>query len=142
MKVFHSKRDWWLGLLIWGILIVAMLYSSYQIYMNRTERDFIISLVIWIPTSLLIASIWFFTRYYFSTDRLIIKIGPIIHSEIEYDHIKKISKKNNMKAAPANSTRRIRIDYGEMDYILISPKREEDFIKELTKHTPEALLEM
>ena len=138
MKIFYSRRSWGLGSAIWGILLAAAVYSSWHIYTHRSERDFILNLVIWVPTLILVGSIWFFTSYRFEKDSLTIKIGPILHSRIPYHEIKGIKRSKSIIAAPANSLHRLEVEHGKPGNLtIVSPQREQVFIDLLQEKSPE-----
>lgn len=57
-------------------------------------------------------------------------------ARIDISAIKRIEPSGSFLSAPAMSMRRIRISYGKYDEILISPVRQDEFIKELLKVNP------
>jgi hypothetical protein len=68
------------------------------------------------------------TRYIIDGSELIIKIGPITERKISIEKIKTISRSYNIISSPANSLKRLKIDYAS-GVVLISPYKEKQFIE-------------
>jgi hypothetical protein len=121
---FQSKKDLWLGLLIWipigGGLMTSLMNGGW----------FIKGLLL--TTSCLVAWIWFVTYYYISDDLLMIRCGPF-KEKIKIEDIKSIKKTRNPISSAALSLDRMEIRYGDYGMTIISPKHEEEFINLLIK---------
>lgn len=128
MKVFFSKKGFWLSLILW---IPFPLTISGAIY--EKEYSAVIGLsVIYI----LIAWLWFDTKYIIKDTHIIIKCGPFKYPEVPIQEIKKIVHSRSPLSAPACSMDRILISYAKYDDILISPKNEALFIELLLEKNP------
>ncbi|MDO4171750.1 MAG: PH domain-containing protein [Prevotellaceae bacterium] len=64
----------------------------------------------------------------------------IVLERIDIKTIRRIEPSNSFLSAPAMSTRRIRISYGRYDEILISPVRQDEFIRELLRVNPDIVV--
>ncbi|SKC82116.1 PH domain-containing protein [Maledivibacter halophilus] len=121
---FHSKKDLWLGLLIWipigGGFIASLMGEGLFIK------------ILMLAILIFIGWMWFGTRYYISNGIIIVKYGPFRKSIVIKD-IKTIKKTNNPISSPALSIDRIEIRYGYSGIVLISPRDMEGFIKLILK---------
>jgi len=66
---FPSKQDWWLGLIIWGAVLLAPIMLLVQ--------GLYFQLLICIPIGLFAGWIWFGTGYTITETELKLKSGPI-----------------------------------------------------------------
>lgn len=121
---FESKKDLWLGLLIWIPMIVGTVATI-------IDGDGVV-ISIMVLSLILITVIWFGTGYYIMSDTLEIKVGPF-SSKIDIKEIKSIEDSRNPISSLALSLDRIKIVYGNSRVVLISPKEKELFIEELLK---------
>lgn len=123
MKVYKSKVDWWLMVVVYGVFI-------YPIYDGIRSKEYLLSaffLVIFSLISLLFYSI----QYKIDGENLI-----IWRTKIDIKTIRKVYKTNNPLSSPALSLDRIAVVYNKYDEILISPKERKQFIQELLKINP------
>lgn len=123
MKVFFSKKDLWLSLIVWTPFPIFLILAIYQ-------TEFIAAFVL-IITMLLIGWMWFGTKYSITATHIKVQCGPFKYSDIAISEIKNISHSSSVLSAPACSLDRLHISYGKYDEILISPKEAELFIKTL-----------
>ncbi|MBM7614336.1 PH domain-containing protein [Alkaliphilus hydrothermalis] len=116
---FNSKKDLWLGLLIWipigGGFIDSLMSEGWLIK------------ILMLATAIFAGWIWFGTSYYISEEILIIKCGPF-SEKISIKDIKSIKKTRNPLSSAALSINRIEIRYGFSGMTLISPKDKEQFV--------------
>jgi hypothetical protein len=129
---FPSKRDFWLGLLIWGL----MLLGAIPALLKPGKGQFIIMVAV----VLFIGWIWFGTGYEISGDELKIRCGPF-RQRIPLQEIKEIKKTRSPLSAPACSLDRLEIKYGAAKRVLISPADKEGFIQLLTERAPQVHLD-
>ena len=121
---FKSKKDLWLGLLLW----ISMLVGSIAAIIDRNNLVILIMFL----SLLLVAVIWFGTAYYIADDMLEIRVGPF-SNKIDIREIKSIEDSRNPLSSPALSLDRIKIVYGHSRVALISPKEKDLFIEELLR---------
>lgn len=123
MSVYKSKVDWWLILLIGGIL-------CYPIVDGIMTQEYVLSLV-FVGLSLLVFLMFRTVKYKID--------GPYLRiwtTKIDIHSIKKVYRTNNPLSSPALSLDRIAIVYNKYDEILISPKDRSAFIAELLSINP------
>lgn len=129
MKVFKSKIDVWLLLIIYVPVTVAMV-------MGIVDKQWEV-LAINICIIAVVTYLFTGTKYIISNNILHIKIGAIEVKKLDVHKIKKIEKTFNPLSAPALSLKRLKLSYGEsFGYTLISPKEREQFINAILEINP------
>lgn len=128
--VFPSKRDIWIAIPIWALIIV-FIRMLYEMITQVSVFGILISLII----IGIIGLFWFYTRYEIEDELLIIKFG-FIKKEINIKDIKSIRKTKNPLASPALSIHKIEINYDKYETIQISPKDIDLVISELRHRNP------
>lgn len=121
---FDSKKDSWLGLLIWIPIGVGLIVSL-------VSEAWIVK-VIMLATTGFVGWIWFGTKYYILEEILIVKCGPFSERILIKD-IKSIKKTRNPLSSAALSIDRIEISHGYSGMTLISPKDRDQFIELILK---------
>jgi hypothetical protein len=129
---FPSKRDWWLGLLIWGLVLLAAVPAL----LKPGKGQFIIMIAV----ILFVGWIWFGTGYEILDDELRIRCGPF-RQRIPLQEIKEIRKTRSPLSAPACSLDRMEIEYGNSKRVMISPADKEGFIRLLVGKSPQINLD-
>lgn len=123
MKIYKSKIDWWLILLIVGVF-------GYPIVDGILSKEYTLSIVF---TFLLVL-------FYFLAKSIQYKIDGenliIWRTKIPIQSIHKVYRTRIPLSSPALSLDRIGVVYNKYDEIFISPKEREEFIKELLKVNP------
>lgn len=125
---FTSRKDLWMGIVIWT-LIVAFFWVFYQSTFVQID---LVGIVVMAAMIYLVGTIWFKTRYYIKQDTLKISYG-LINKAIDISEIKSIRYTTNPFVAPSLSVHRIEINYGKYKTIQISPKDRQAFVGELQK---------
>lgn len=132
MKVYKSKVDWWLIIVLAGISIylLNLIYLHFTIQTLHEDPLFFVflgflALIVWSPIP---------TTYYV-IDNDVLKVQSIfLKWEIPLRNIYKVERTYNPLSAPALSLDRLRIEYttnGISESIMVSPKEQEQFIKEI-----------
>ncbi len=129
---FPSKRDWWLGLLIWGLMLLAAIPAFLQPGKGQ--------LIIMVAVILFIGWIWFGTGYEILDDELKVRCGPF-RQRIPLQEIREIKRTRSPLSSPACSLDRMEIKYGKSKRVMISPADQEGFIKMLTGKSPQIHLD-
>lgn len=123
MKIYKSKIDWWL-------IILILILFGYPIVDGILSKEYVLSLVFG-----LILIIFFFLsktiQYKIDGENLV-----IWKTKIDIKTIRKIYRTNNPLSSPAMSLDRIDIVYNKFDEVLLSPKERDEFISELLKINP------
>ncbi|PZO29916.1 MAG: hypothetical protein DCF13_04865 [Flavobacteriaceae bacterium] len=123
MKIYKSKIDWWL-------IILILVVFGYPIVDGILSKEYVLSLVFG-----LILIVFFFLsktiQYKIDGENLV-----IWKTKIDIKTIRKIYRTNNPLSSPAMSLDRIAIVYNKFDEVLLSPKERDEFINELLKINP------
>lgn len=123
MKVYRSKVDWWL-------IIIIFIVFCYPIVEGILTKEYFLSL-----TFLGILSLVFLLfksiKYKIDGEKLIVWT-----KKIDIKTIRKVYSTSNPLSSPALSLDRIAVVYNKYDEVLISPKEREDFVAELLKINP------
>lgn len=130
MTVYKSKIDSWLVVLIFAPLLFAI-YSA-------LESGQYGGILILILSIMFIVYLFTATKYVIKDKVLIVEAGVLLNRKIPIQDIKSVTKTNNPLSSPALSLKRLEIKYGNnFDYILISPLRRDEFVKELLSINPD-----
>ena len=112
---------------IMGCILISLAVSSKWI-------PFFIDLLLYVSLVYLMVSI----KYEINESQLIIHqaMGKMV---IDINTIKSIEPTHTILSAPASSLDRLRINYNKYDDIVISPRRKEEFIRQLQTINPNIL---
>ena len=113
MKIYKSKIDWWLGL--------VLVYPIFRCIVSIIDGEWIGYLGI-VLCLLFIVFISKSTRYIIAENQLTVKCMFVINNKIDISKIRKIEKTNSVLSSPALSLDRIAIKYNKFDEVYISPK--------------------
>ena len=127
MKIYKSKIDWWLGL--------VLVYPIFRSVVSIIAGEWIGYLGI-LLCFLFIVFISKSTRYIIAENQLIVKCMFIVNDIIEISKIRKIEKTNSILSSPALSLDRIAIKFNKYDEVYISPKDRQDFLNDLLQINP------
>ena len=132
---YYSKISKGLFLLIFLLLIILFI-----LFIN--EKNGWIGIVIILPIIVYIIDIFLNTFYIIENNELKVKCGFFYNKKIKIETIKKISKTNNIVNAPALSLKRIEVQFEKNKSIILSPKHEDDIIKNIIKINPNIQLKL
>lgn len=127
MKIYKSKIDWWLGL--------VLVYPIFRSIVSIIEGEWLGYLGI-VLCLLFIVFISKSTRYIIAENQLIVKCMFIVNDRIEISKIRKIEKTNSVLSSPALSLDRIAIKFNKFDEVYISPKERQNFLNDLLQINP------
>jgi hypothetical protein len=130
--VFISKKDLWMGIIVWS-LNALFTWISYQLIFVNFD---IVGITFMVLMIYLLCTIWFNTRYKIEKDTLKISYGPYIKI-IQIQDINLIRYTTNPFVAPALSMHRVEISYGKYETISISPQDKKTFIQQLQAVNPQ-----
>jgi len=129
---YASKRSFWIGFILWGIVAVSFIFSWY--FSFKAGKLFDIKLLyIYLPLVFFVGSVWFGTSYTLTEENLEIRVGPWFRKKIPYRSINGIKRNRSYISAPAFSSDRLLIKYNLYNEILISPEDDLDFVAKLKK---------
>jgi len=123
MKIYKSKVDWWLVLIILAVF-------GYPVVEGIVSKEYMLS-VVFSGILLLFYFLARTLRYKIDGEKLI-----IWRTEIDIKTIRKVYATRNPLSSPALSINRIAIVYNKYDEILLSPENRKDFVEELLKVNP------
>lgn len=123
MKVYRSKVDWWLII----VIFIVFCYPMIEGILSKDYVMFSVSFGILALVFLMFKSI----KYKIDGEQL-----QIWWTKIDIKTIRKVYSTNNPLSSPALSLDRIAVVYNKYDEVLISPKEREAFIQELLKINP------
>lgn len=128
---FTSKKDWWLALIVWGIVAIA----CGQLW-NHFDWLMLIGNVALIS---LISAFWFGTYYVIDENRLVVSLG-ITRKKIPIEQITAIRVARSVISSAALSIDRLEITYRETpqfpNVVYVSPKEQQRFVKQLYAQNP------
>ena len=130
-QVFRSR----ISVLLIAIVFVAFTSASISILRNKAYTD------MYVLACLFLLLVFLFTgmRYIISGSTLSLKIGFICGWSVNIADILSVERSYNPLSAPAASLKRLCIHFPKnkkFPYLLISPVREQAFIKALKKINP------
>ena len=140
MNAYFPSRK---GTLMWFVVVLLTVMAAVQFYFSLSSgiKAIFVTLAIWVPTFLLVLTLFLGTGYTIKDGELVIKIGPFVYSKIKIEAIKSATRSYNLIASPANSLRRLELKY-EGGMVLISPEREEAFIRLIKELNPSVLVKL
>lgn len=134
---FTSKRDVWLGLILFGSIGYGTFLSiSALISEESSIGESFFAILLNLVIILFICWLWFSTYYVLDEKDLVIRCGPI-NKRIPYREITSAHKTWNPLSIPALSLKRINIKY-QFGMALISPKDRDSFLRMLKERCPHA----
>lgn len=128
---FPSKKDLWLGLVIWCSLLLPLVIEIRDHHWHE--------LAALVPVILLFAWIWFETGYTITETELLVKCGPF-REKIPFGKIRSVRRSRSLLSSPALSLDRLEIRHsqGFTGFTLVSPVDTATFLEELKKRCPQA----
>ncbi len=127
---FASERDTWLVVLGLSAAFVSVVAVVPLLMANVDGFVKVVTAGLLILTAVLVSWVYLGTYYVVEADELKVQSGPF-HWRISIEEIHRISPTRAPWSSPALSLNRLRIDYGDGKWILLSPKRREEFIHSL-----------
>ena len=133
MVYFTSKRDLWLGIVVWLPLVITFGLVGWQLWLQK-QIDFIF-VATFVLLFAFIGWLWWGTGYLVTERDLKIKSGPF-RQAIPLVEIKAITPSKSILSAPALSLDRLEISYGRSKSVLISPLKKEEFLALMKEKCP------
>lgn len=127
---FASERDTWLvvlGLSAVAVYVVALVPLFMADIVGVVK---VVTAALLILTVVLVSWVYLGTYYVVEADEINVRSGPF-RWRISIAEIHRISLTRAPWSSPALSLDRLRIDYGDGKWILLSPERREEFIHSL-----------
>ncbi len=133
MKVYRSKIDAWLVIVVYAVCLLSTVPVLFLTF----------SYTLLIITLLLLGFIsmpFLGTRYIIEGTTLLIQSAPFTKQRYDILAISSISNSNNPISSPALSLDRIKITFNNRRSVLISPAKKEDFLRELQRINPHIVM--
>lgn len=134
---YNSKKDWWLTIIIWVAMLFSIGSGCVAFIENPNPGEFLVLLCLGLLLPLFVLWIWLTTYYVLEEKNLVIRFGPF-KKTIPVNSIKSVKKTMNPLSSPALSLKRLEIEYGQFDSVLISPEDRDEFIRILADRCPQA----
>ncbi len=134
MVLFKSKVDPWLAILLVPLPVV-LIGAAVSVALSE---GFAASLAVWIGPAV-VATIYgtllWPIQYEVHSDILVVRFG-LVRKRIALADVRKVSPSRNPLSSPALSLDRIRIDYGNHGFVLVSPGDRVGFAYAIREHAP------
>ena len=134
MKVFISKIDHWLLVLMLTCVILCAFLAAKLVGQQLTIHNSLLAAVVLFIG--VVFPLWLLgsTRYYINEhkNQLIITSGPF-KWRVDIESITSIKETRNPLSSPALSLDRLQISYGNNQTIMVSPKQKHEFLVALAK---------
>ena len=136
-KVFRSKIDAWLLILLIGVIVLQALVLGSVAFEQESATDTLIAIGVMLLVFMFIGSFLAWTYYSVEGPTLKIVCG-IFRFRIPIDEITSIRATRNPLSSPALSLDRLRITYGPKNKkIMVSPADKSGFLRALGKELDE-----
>lgn len=127
---FASKRDPWLMVLGLGAGALSVITTAPILFADLHATPKIITAVLMVLVVVLIPWVCLSTYYVVEPNELKICSGPF-RWQIPLEDIYRVSPTRAWWSSPALSLDRLRVEYGDGKWILLSPERREEFVDAL-----------
>ena len=136
-RVFRSKVDWWIRLLL-GLAIAGMFVACGAVILEGAD-PIATTVTILACVAGLALFVWVLVGTAYTIDRgtLIVRAGPM-RWKIPIDQITAVEATRSPLSSPALSLDRLRIHYGGRRRIMISPADKAGFLKAIGRNPSEA----
>ena len=136
-RPFPSKRDWWIVLIIWGVIAMTVA-SGVKAAQVAAASMLALALVLLCAAVVLgLLSMLYATYYLISGDRLTAHCGPFKQSVL-LQNIEEVVPSHNPLSSPALSLDRLHVRCrGSVFGLLISPRDKQGFLAELVARAPQ-----
>jgi hypothetical protein len=127
--VFRSKVDGWLGAIV-AAAVLAMLGGAWTTLSENEGVQGVLAALPGVIAAVLAVWVFFGTDYRLDVSELYVRSGPF-RWRVPLREIRSVTPTRNPLASPALSLDRLRIDYGDGRWIMVSPADSERFQREL-----------
>jgi len=127
-KVFRSKVDWWLRLVL-AFVIVGQFGAVGSVILEQSDPlATTVTIFICLASLALFASVLLGTSYAVDRGTLLVRCGPF-RWKVPLDSITAVERTRSPLSSPALSLDRLRIRYGKRRQIMVSPADRSGFLK-------------
>ncbi len=140
-RIYYSKRDTWIVLLLWGITLFAAGSAIYITFLDLRVISLISQEIFFLIIVAISLSILRSTYYVLQKEGLFIRTGPFRWT-IPYKDIRKVVPERNLWSSAALSIHRLHITHGQSKTgTYISPQDEQAFLRDLAERSPSLVIE-
>lgn len=131
-KVFRSKVDWWIRLLL-GFVIVGVFVAMGSVVLEGADPvATTVTILVCLAGLALFVSVLLGTVYTVDRGILLIRCGPF-RWRVAIDSITAVEETRNPLSSPALSLDRLRIRYGKHRQVMVSPADKAGFLRAIGK---------
>lgn len=139
-RIYYSKRDTWIVLLLWGITLFAAGSAIYITFLDLRVLSLISQEIFFLIIVAISLSILRSTYYVIQKEGLFIRTGPFRWT-IPYNDIRRVTPERNLWSSAALSIDRLHITHGQSKKgSYISPKDEQAFMRDLAERSPSLVI--
>lgn len=132
-KVYKSKVAKWY---IWFCVGMTAIFLGSIILCYQSTWVLLIDVVFMGIALFMIYDMLLHTDYTIKGEKLHIRCGFLFRMDLPISKITEITHKSTILSSPALSAKRIGLRYGKTNWVYVSPKRQDEFIKALTSINP------
>lgn len=137
MKTYRSR----ISILILALLLMSTGLLAFSLFFNErpyTPRNLVLNVAITLVYLFIIMGAFWIRYTVFEYDKVLVisAFFGLSRQRIDITQIRRISKSRSLLSSPAASLKRLRIEYGKYDDVLISPRGQEEFLEDLKKINP------
>jgi membrane protein YdbS with pleckstrin-like domain len=132
--IYQSKVDWWIALILVLLPCSLFIVSIWLIFSGETLGG-LINLSALCVVALVYVFGLFPLRYETTSDVLVVRSGWGTR-RVPYGEIRNVSPSRSPLSSPALSLDRLRIDYGKIFPLYISPDDRQAFLRDLAARCP------
>ncbi|MFD1848889.1 PH domain-containing protein [Oceanobacillus bengalensis] len=130
---FPSKRDKWISLIVWGIVLLGV-----GVPLIKGQ---VITLFVMLVVGVFLLWFWFRTGYLIEDHHIKVRYGPIKQT-VHIQDIQQVVKSKLPFSSPALSLERIQINCAsKYDQVTISPENQQVFIEKLLEINPDIAID-
>ncbi|MBU2549601.1 MAG: PH domain-containing protein [Proteobacteria bacterium] len=129
-----SKRDGWLGAIIWASVIVLAVLAVVAVSLSMPLAPRAILVLLYVGTAAFALWVWYFTGYRVQDGTLLVRSGPF-KWRVPLDGIREVAPSRSWRSSPACSLDRLEIKHPGGS-ILVSPADKDRFMDDLALRSP------
>lgn len=118
------------------LFVLALLLYKYGFLMFLFSKSLLFAVGYLLFTAIFLIPPFLNTYYKIVQDKLWIQSGWLYKKSIDIQKIRKVTSSRAIVSAPALSLQRLEIFYNAYDSVLVSPKKEAEFLNALTQLNP------
>jgi len=126
-SIFKSAQDGWLIAVLMIPLSGAALLALSSVGWSSDWSGMVVATLVVLPVLLSFSAWWVLTEYALINDALLVRCGPV-NWRIGYAEIRQVKPVWSLRIAPALAIRRLRVDFGSDERLMVSPLQRDRFL--------------